>query len=46
MNTRYFMLALLAISVTGLAACENTVNGAGRDIEHAGESVQNAVPPK
>lgn len=40
------MLTLLALSITGLAACENTVHGAGRDIEKAGENVQQAVPPK
>jgi predicted small secreted protein len=26
-----------------LCACENTVRGAGRDIENAGESVQESV---
>ncbi|PZP55599.1 MAG: hypothetical protein DI586_06335 [Micavibrio aeruginosavorus] len=46
MKTKYFMLALLAIATTGLAACENTFHGAGRDIENAGENVQEAVPPK
>lgn len=44
--TKYFMLALLAVSTIGLSACENTFHGAGRDIENAGESVQDAVPPK
>lgn len=36
-------LTILALAVTGVAvsACE-TVEGAGRDIEHAGESMQDA----
>lgn len=38
---------LCAIMVAGpLAACSNTVHGAGEDIENAGENVQKAVPPK
>lgn len=32
-------LSLLAITVGGLAAC-NTVEGAGKDIEAAGEEIQ------
>ena len=38
------ILSLLAISVAviGLSACE-TVDGAGRDIENAGESIQDAA---
>lgn len=41
-NTRFFLLASLAVLSLGLAACE-TMQGAGRDIEHAGESVQDAA---
>jgi predicted small secreted protein len=44
--TKYFMLTLLAVSTLGLMACENTFHGAGRDIEKAGENVQEAVPAK
>lgn len=36
------VLASLAIVSFGLTAC-NTVDGAGRDIERAGESVQDAA---
>lgn len=46
MNTRYLTLALLALSITGLSACENTIHGAGNDIENAGQHVERAVPPK
>ena len=46
MKNKYFMLTLLALSIAGLSACENTFHGAGRDIENAGENVQQAVPPK
>lgn len=34
----FFLLALMLLSL-GLASCE-TVDGAGRDIEHAGQAVQ------
>lgn len=46
MKTKYFILSLLVFATTGLSACENTFHGAGRDIEKAGESVQQAVPAK
>ena len=46
MKTKYFMLALLAVTTVGLSACENTFHGAGHDIENAGQSVEHAVPPK
>jgi entericidin B len=42
MNIRFFTLLSLVITGLGLAACE-TMEGAGRDIEHAGESVQDAA---
>ena len=45
--TKYILLALSAVMLAGpLAACSNTVHGAGEDIENAGETVQSAVPPK
>lgn len=41
-NTRLWMLLSLAIVFLGLSAC-NTMEGAGRDIESAGESIQDAA---
>ncbi len=41
-NVRFFTLSSLVVMSLGLAACE-TMEGAGRDIEHAGESVQDAA---
>jgi predicted small secreted protein len=38
-EARIFILALFALSSLSLAACE-TVEGAGRDIENAGEAIQ------
>ncbi len=41
-NKSTFMTVLaLAVIGVGVSACE-TVEGAGRDIEHAGESMQDA----
>jgi entericidin A len=39
MNARFFMLMSLAVIGLGVSACE-TIGGAGRDIENAGEAVQ------
>lgn len=39
---RFLILLCLAVTGLGLSACE-TMGGAGRDIEHAGESVQDAA---
>lgn len=44
--SKYAVLTLLAFSVIGLSACENTFHGAGRDMERAGEAVQESVPAK
>jgi predicted small secreted protein len=41
-NTRFLTLLSLTILSLGLCACE-TMGGAGRDIENAGESVQDAA---
>jgi predicted small secreted protein len=41
-NLRFLTLASLVFIGLGLSACE-TMEGAGRDIEHAGESVQDAA---
>jgi len=44
---RPLVLTLAAFAVMApLAACSNTVHGAGEDIENAGETVQRNVPPK
>lgn len=42
MMFRNVMLMILAVAGLGLSAC-NTVEGAGRDIEAAGETVQDAA---
>lgn len=39
---RKFVILTLAVVGLGLSAC-NTVEGAGRDIENAGEAVQDAA---
>lgn len=36
-------LALVLCSSLGVAACSNTMHGAGQDIERAGENVQDAA---
>lgn len=41
-TVQFFTLLFLATICFGLSACE-TMGGAGRDIEHAGESVQDAA---
>lgn len=41
-NTRFYLVLSLAVLSLGLSACE-TLEGAGRDLEHAGESVQDAA---
>ena len=33
-------LAILALTTLGLAACGNTLEGAGKDIERAGQKIQ------
>ncbi len=38
-NLRIFILALFAVCTLSLAAC-NTMEGAGEDIEDAGEAIQ------
>lgn len=44
MRHKFILATLAIISAASLAACANTVHGAGKDIENAGESVQEAVP--
>lgn len=41
-NIKFLSLMFLALAIISLAACE-TMSGAGRDIESAGESVQDAA---
>lgn len=41
-NRRLLTLAILAVGAISLSAC-NTVDGAGQDIENAGEAVQDAA---
>lgn len=42
MNIRLFTLLALTVASLGLSAC-NTMEGAGRDISHAGDAVQDAA---
>jgi predicted small secreted protein len=47
MKKKHLVMTLSALLIAGaLGACENTVHGAGEDIENAGESIQHNVPPK
>lgn len=41
-NLRYLILVSLAVIGLGLSACE-TMEGAGRDIQNAGQSVEEAA---
>jgi len=36
---------LAVLATLALGACSNTFHGAGEDIENAGETVQETVPP-
>ena len=40
---RRSLIMLSALATLALAACGNTVEGAGQDIENAGEAVQGSV---
>lgn len=43
-KTKKILSILFLLTLTlGLGACGRTVRGAGQDIEHAGQSVQNSV---
>ncbi len=37
---KLFALVLLTLATLGLSACANTLDGAGRDIENAGQAIQ------
>jgi predicted small secreted protein len=41
-QSRFLTLTVLLLGALSLGACE-TIEGAGQDIEHAGESVQDAA---
>ncbi len=44
---KYILFALCAFMLASpLAACSNTVHGAGQDLENAGENIQHNVPAK
>ena len=40
---RSVLLALLATLGFGLAACENTIRGVGRDVQETGEAVEDTA---
>ena len=40
---KYPFLVFAALICLGAAACTNTVDGAGQDIENAGEAIQDSV---
>jgi predicted small secreted protein len=42
MKIAIFAVGLIVLSGVGLAGCTNTVDGVGRDLERAGQSVQKA----
>lgn len=46
MKKTMIMAMAAMVAMGSLAACQNTIHGAGEDIENAGESVQKNVPEK
>jgi predicted small secreted protein len=40
---RSFFFLLLAAAGVGLAACENTIRGAGQDMQETGQAVEDTV---
>ena len=42
-TARFMTLTLLAMTAVSMSACTNTVEGAGQDIERAGEKIQENV---
>ena len=46
MKNNFALILSALLLATTVAACSNTLHGAGRDIENAGESVQKNVPAK
>jgi predicted small secreted protein len=42
-STRPFFLILVASLVVGLAACGNTIRGAGRDMQQTGDAISDTV---
>lgn len=43
MNKNIALVIALLVSLSAMAACTNTVDGAGKDIERAGENIQETV---
>jgi predicted small secreted protein len=41
--TRPLFLLAVATLVVGLAACENTIRGAGRDAQQTGQAIEDTV---
>lgn len=42
-NVKFLPLIALCLCAISMSACSNTFHGAGRDIENAGEAVQDAA---
>lgn len=40
------MTALLILGCIGFTACSNTMHGAGKDVENAGETMQRNADPQ
>jgi predicted small secreted protein len=40
------MMALMFLAFIGTAACSNTMHGAGKDVENAGETMQQNAAPR
>ena len=40
MKPATLVFALMLLSGLALAGCSNTMNGVGKDVEHAGQSIQ------
>ena len=40
MKVKFAILLLLGVVTLGLSACGNTLNGAGRDLENWGQTMQ------
>lgn len=43
MKNRLIPVLSLFIALVGLSACTNTIDGAGKDMERAGEKIQRSV---
>jgi predicted small secreted protein len=43
MKNKILLIAALSLVTVSLSACENTLWGAGRDVENAGENMQSTA---